>query len=101
LTWGCGLLSAFTITAAAIGAWAAYAAGQEELNLHHTLYALQLVNSFVERNGRWPASWNELEAMSFDGQTPQSVRQGNVAVVIGGSMQFEWPGQAADFSHEC
>lgn len=95
--WGCGLVGCVFFGCVAIGFWAAYQASQEELNLHHTLFAIRLVDAFVVQHGRWPKSWSELEAMPFDSQTPRSVQRDGYAIFIGGAMEFEWPRQAPEF----
>jgi hypothetical protein len=60
------------LAAAVFGAWCAYRgisiSLQAEQTLHATTFAVRLVEQFVAERGRWPASWDELERMSFDGE---------------------------------
>lgn len=81
---------------AAIGAFSAYHAWQAELNLHSTLYVIRLVDHFVQEHGRWPYSWEELEATPFGSELPRTGAPGTNIVRIGGATDFNWPEQSSE-----
>jgi hypothetical protein len=43
---------------------------QAEVNLHATLFTIGLVDRYVDQNGRWPGSWEELEQLRIPGNPP-------------------------------
>lgn len=53
---------------------------EAEENLHASRFALRVVEEFVRTNGRWPSSWDELQAMKVDKSSPE----------LGGS-GYTWP----------
>jgi type II secretory pathway pseudopilin PulG len=61
--------------ALATGAWMAYqgisVSLQAENTLHATIFAIQLVQQFVDENKRWPKSWSELESISVSDPAPR------------------------------
>jgi hypothetical protein len=78
------------------GISAAHHAWQEELNLHSTRYVIRLVNHFVQEHGRWPDSWEELESMPFESQSPRTGAPATNVVRVGGAMDFNWPQQSSE-----
>jgi hypothetical protein len=61
----CGLIIAFSGLSMWFICQCVSASLQAESNLHHSHYALQLVERFVIREGRWPRSWAELEGVDM------------------------------------
>ena len=61
----CGLM----IAVSGLGIWlicqCVSASLQAESNLHYSHFALQIVERFVIREGRWPRSWAELEGVDM------------------------------------
>jgi hypothetical protein len=65
---------------------------QAEETLHATLFGVRLVEQFVAENGRWPRSWEELEALQVSQEAP-SPMSGEISVLrIGGQHGYDWPG---------
>jgi hypothetical protein len=62
-------LVALLLAIIGLGGWVLYrgvsASLEAERNLHATLFTIRLVERFVSERGRWPRSWDELEAMSI------------------------------------
>ena len=66
-----------------------------EKNLHATLFAIRLVESFVGEHGRWPASCEELEGLTFPPTVPRPAHGLAPGIVrIGGAQQYAWPAEA-------
>lgn len=57
------------LAAIGIGVWSIYRgirnSIEAERTYHATLFTLRLVDHFVAEHGRWPSSWDELEAIPF------------------------------------
>jgi hypothetical protein len=63
-----------------------------EENLHATLFVIRVVEQFVDENGRWPKSWQELERI----KVPNSpVSPLNDVVYSGGQGGYAWPAATA------
>jgi hypothetical protein len=69
-------------TVAGFFVWAGVRSLGAEENLQATRFAVRLVEKFVRERGRWPASWQELEAVSGD-EGP--FRTGDM-------VGYQWPG---------
>jgi hypothetical protein len=67
-------LAGILILVVSVVGWMLYRAAtfaiQAERNLHDTLFAIQLVEQFVNDDGHWPRSWAELEQLPFPSKTP-------------------------------
>jgi hypothetical protein len=67
-----------------------------EENLHATLFVIRVVEQFVDENGRWPKSWQELERTKVPSSAPSPLNDGLTSVVyIGGQHGYEWPAESA------
>jgi hypothetical protein len=62
-----------------VGGWMVYTgisiSLQAEKTLHAWEFAVRLVDQFVQENGRWPASWEELQKVKSAGQWPSELRE--------------------------
>lgn len=65
-----------------------------EENLHATIFAVRLVEQFVNDNGRWPNSWNELENTPFPSAAPSPLNRETSAIRIGGAHGYDWPAES-------
>lgn len=72
------------LIAVGTGGWYVYrgvsVSVQAERTLHGTVFMAELAGEFVTQKGRWPRSWDELEAFPFPGLNPS----------------FRWPDDARD-----
>jgi hypothetical protein len=71
-------------------------AGEAEQNLHATLFAIGLVEKFVEEHRHWPKSWDELEQWKVEGVQVEPQKERTNVIRIGGAMQFEWPSSSPE-----
>lgn len=88
------------LSLAAIGAWMVYCgisvSVRAEENLHATLFTLRLVDQFIEKEGRWPRSWAELEQVSMTNEPPSPLKGEMTVVRIGGQHGYNWPAASAE-----
>lgn len=63
-----------------------------EDNLHAAHQTIRLVEQFVHDNGRWPKSWQELEAMKFPSDTPSPIHLDPAA---SSWYPIDWPARSA------
>lgn len=82
---GCLASIAIVVLLATWLMWAGYASLDAERNLQTTLYAIQLIDRFVNENKRWPTSWMELQSC----QSPEKLVIGDISLMFG-----PWPESA-------
>lgn len=88
LLWaGCagGLVAIILIVC--IFSWSIHISLDAERNLEATRFVIRLVEKFVKNNKRWPASWQELEAL----KPPNHLQSEQLAAMFG-----PWPGCAEE-----
>jgi hypothetical protein len=71
-------------------------AGEAERNLLATIFAIGLVEKFVEEHRHWPKSWDELEQWKVDGVRVEPQKERTNVIRIGGTIHFEWPSSSQE-----
>jgi hypothetical protein len=88
LVWaGCAVGFIAIILIVSIVSWSIHISLDAERNLHATRFVIRLVEKFVKNNGRWPATWQELEAL----KPPDHLQSEQLSTMFG-----PWPGCAEE-----